>query len=101
MTKLYVTIVLEPTLIATQKRHNTNELVLFPPNTKWKGNELSTNCLNCVAVNNTVKLSLFQDFLNIEFENILDCDTPELNIHIIQCIAALYFGLISMRKAYQ
>ena len=38
--------------MAIHKQLNTNEVALFAPNTKWKGNELPSNDLNlnCVAL---------------------------------------------------
>ena len=82
MCEFYIAFALEPVLTVTHKGHNINELALFDPNTKWKQNELPTTNfnLNHVAtvidtVNKTVKLFPFQDFLDIEFEDVLDSDT--------------------------
>lgn len=61
VSEFHVTFSPEPVLTATQKRHNINEATLFDLNTMWKGNELPLNVLNCVVVNNTVKLSPFQN----------------------------------------
>ena len=46
VSQFHITFAVEPALTAKQKRHNTNELALFAPNTKWSGNELPTNDLN-------------------------------------------------------
>lgn len=83
--EFHITFALESHLIATQKRHYKNEFVLFAPSNKWRGNELLTNGFNsCVCVeSNTVKLSPFQDALDMEFEDVFNSDTPELNIHTI------------------
>ena len=45
---MYITLAVEPTLTKKQQCHNTNELALFDLRTKWTGNELPTNDLNCV-----------------------------------------------------
>ena len=46
--EFHTTFSIEPTLTAKQRGHNANELSLFDPWMKWKGNELSTNDLNRV-----------------------------------------------------
>ena len=96
-----------------QRRHNANELALFDPKTKWTGNELPTNGLNRVHANfsstkritvtdhraqsrvdpDTVKLSLFQDVKDIEFEDICDDDYPQFDIVSLRAIYALRSGL--------
>ena len=40
-----ITFAIKPAFNAKQKRHNTNELALFAPNTKLKCNKLQTNDL--------------------------------------------------------
>ena len=52
VSQFHVTFALEPILTATLKQHNTREAALFAPNTKW--NELASNDLNCVCVNDTI-----------------------------------------------
>ena len=74
----------------TQRRYNINKLALFAPNTKQKDNELLTNNLTCCAVVNdcvlvyvkfdNVKLSPFQDEVNMDVEDVCANDTPDLNI---------------------
>ena len=85
-----ITFALEPQLTATQRRYNTNKLTLFTSNTKWKGNELPKIDLNCVVVNNyilvksdTVKLSPFQDDVDVDFEDVCDGYTSDLEIQTI------------------
>ena len=46
MTQFHITFAIEPGLNAKQRRHNANELALFDPRTKCKGNELPTNDLD-------------------------------------------------------
>ena len=113
VSEYHITFVIESTLIAKQQRHNANELALFDPCTKWIGNELSTNNLNCINADfstsrrititdnraqswvhpDTAKLSPFQDVEDIEFEDICDDDDPDLNIVTLCSIAALQLGL--------
>ena len=93
----------EPKLMATRKQHNTDKLAFFAPNTKWKGNKLPTNDLNlnrvavvdnCIHVeSNTVNLTLFQDNLDMDFEDICDGEAPELDLQTIRAIAAPRSGL--------
>ena len=111
--EFHITFAIEPTLNARQRRHNTNELALFDPRTKWTGNELPTNDLNCVHADfsstecitvtdhctqscvdpDTVKLSLFQEVKDIKFEDIRNDDYPQLDIVTLQAIAALRSSL--------
>ena len=46
VSQFHIIFAVEPTLTATQKRHNANEFALFVPNTKWSGNKLPTSDLN-------------------------------------------------------
>ena len=109
MCEFHITFAIEPPLNAKQRCHNVNNLSLFDPRTKWTENELPTNDLNCVHADfsssnritvtdhcaqscvdpDTVKLSLFQDVEDIEFEDICDDDSPQLDIITLQAIAAL------------
>ena len=93
-------------------RRNANKLSLFGPHTKWKGNELHRNNLNCVNADFsssnritvvddraqsrvhpcTAKLSPFQDVEDIEFEDICDNDAPDLDITTLRAIAAFWSG---------
>ena len=113
MLQFHITFAVEPPLSARQKRHNANELALFDPQKKWKGNELPTNDLNRVNADfsssnrvtvtddraqprvdpGTAKLSPFQDVEDIEFEDIYDDDAPQLDIVTLRAIAALRSGL--------
>ena len=113
MCEFHTTFPIEPPLTAKQRRPNANELALSDPQTKWKGNELPTNDLNRVNADfsssnritvtdnhaqswvdpDTAKLSLFQDVEDIEFEDICDDDTPQLDIVTLRAIAALRSGL--------
>ena len=113
MLQFHITFVLEPRLTKKQRRHNANELALFDPRTKWTGNELPTHDLNQVGVDcssknrinliddcakrwvdtQTVILSLFQDYADIDFEDICNSDVPDLNIHTLCAISALRSGL--------
>ena len=71
-----------------------NGLALGAPDTKLKENELPTNNLNCVCVEcNTIKLSTFQDDVNMNFEGVLGSGTPDLKINTMQDIAALCSGI--------
>ena len=94
--EFHVTFALEPAPTAKQIRQNVGKVALFAPNTKWKGNVLPTNDLYLQNVHKhlvTNKRSPFQDTFDTPFEDILDSDTPELNIHTICAIAALRSGL--------
>ena len=51
MNKFHITFVIESALTAKQQLHNTYELALIDPLTKWTGNELHTNDLNRVNAN--------------------------------------------------
>ena len=113
MSQFHITFAVEPPLSARQRQHNANELALFDPRTKWTGNELSTNNLNCVAADfnssnrvtvtddraqsrvdpDTAKLSPFQDVEAIDFGDICDEDAPQLDIQTLRSIAALRHGL--------
>ena len=113
MLQFHITFAVEPPLSAKQKRHNANELALFDLRTKWIGNELPTNDLNCVNADftssnrvtvtddcaqsrndpDTAKLSPFQDVEDINFGDICDDDAPQLDIKTIRAIAALLSGL--------
>ena len=46
--EFHIIFAIKPTRTAKQQRHNSNELALFNHRTKWTGNELPTNNLNCV-----------------------------------------------------
>ena len=48
MLEFHVAFTVEHILTANQHLHNANKLVLFDPRTKWKGNKLPSNDLNCV-----------------------------------------------------
>ena len=113
VSELHITFAIESALTKKQQRHNANELTLFDPRIKWKGNELPTNDLNCVNTDfsssncitvtddraesqlhlDTVNLSPFQDMEDIDFENICDDDAPDLDIFSLCAIAALQSGL--------
>ena len=100
MCEFHITFAIEPPLNAKQRHHNTNELALVDPWTKWKGNELPTNNLNRVHADfsssnritatdhraqsrvdpDTAKLSPFQDVEDIAFKVICDNDARQLNI---------------------
>ena len=92
MNEFHITFAIEPSLTKKQQHHNANELALFDPRTKWKGNELPTNDLNlvnadfssgnCITVTDnraqfqvdqdTTKLSPFQDVADVEFKDVCD-----------------------------
>ena len=111
--EFHITFAIEPTLTAKQQHHDENELALFDPQTKWKGNELPKNDLNCVNTDfsssnhitvtdnhaqsrvnpHTTKFSLFQDVEAIEFEDMCDDDATHLDIVTLHAIAALRSGL--------
>ena len=111
--EFHITFAIEPTLTAKQRCHNANELALFDPQTKWKGNELPTNDLNRVNYDfgssnpitvthhntqsrvdpDTAKFSSFQDAEDIEFEDMCDNDAPQLDIVTLHTIAAFRSGL--------
>ena len=94
VSQLHITFAVEPVLNAQQRRHNANELALFDPQTKWSGNKLQTNDLNCVQTDvsssryimvtdhhaksrvdpDTNNLPPFEDVENIDFDNIGDDD---------------------------
>ena len=89
MSQFHIFLSLEPTLNATQKRHNLKELSLCAPNTKWKGNKLLNLMVWIVSlspmivamfVSSVSPYSLFQDEVDIDFEDVLNSDTPVLNI---------------------
>ena len=46
--EFHITDAIELTLTTKQQRHNAKGVALFDQQTKWKGNELPTNDLNCV-----------------------------------------------------
>ena len=118
--EFHIAFAVEPPLSARQKRHNANELTLFDPRTKWTGNELPTNDLNCVNADfssshrvtvtddcaqsrvdpDIAKLSPFQDVEDIEFEDICDDDVPQLDIGTLRTIAALRSGHDFSRRKY-
>ena len=111
--QFHITFAVEPPLSARQKRHNTNELALFDPQTKWTGNELPTNDLNRINDDftsrnrvtitddraqsrvdpDTAKLSPFQDVEDIDFKDICDDNAPQLDVVTLRAIAALRSGL--------
>ena len=113
VSQFHITFAVEPTLTARQRRHNTNELALFDPRTKWSGNELPINDLHRVQTDfssdnritvtdhraksrvdpGTSKLSPFQDIEDIDFEDICDDDAPQLDIVTLRAISALRSGL--------
>ena len=64
----------------------------FAPNTKWKGKKLPTNDLYCVCIeSDTVKLSSFQDEVDMNFEDECNGDAPELSIHTIRKVCCTPF----------
>ena len=111
--EFHIIFAIEPDLIVKQQRFNAIELALFDPWTKWRGNELPTNDLNCVNVDfsssklitvtddrtqsqvhpDTAKLSPFQNVESIEFKDICDDDAPNLDIITLYTIAELQLGL--------
>lgn len=113
VSEFHITFTVELLLTKKQQRHNTNELALFDPHTKWTGDELPTIDLNCVNTNfrssnritvsddcaqslvhpNPVKLSPLQDVEDTKFEDICDDDTFDLDIITLSVIATLWSGL--------
>ena len=111
--EFHITFAIEPTLTTKQHRHNVNELDLFDPRMNWTRNELPTNDLNrvhadfsssdCITVTahcaqsradpDIAKLSPFQGVEDIEFEDICDGDSPQLDIVTLRAIATLRSGL--------
>ena len=113
VSQFHITFAVEPAFNTRQRRHNANELALFDPRTKWTGNELPTNDLNCVQTDfsfsngimvtdhraksrvdpDTAKLSPFQGVEDIEFDDVCDDDVPQHDIVSLQAISALRSGL--------
>ena len=118
--EFYITFAVESVFTKKQQSHNINKLALFGPNTKWRGNELPINDVNCVNVSfrsrngitvsddrvqsqihpDTAKISLFQDVEDIKFKYICDNDASNLDIITLYAIAILQLGLFSLKKIF-